>query len=121
MVTSFFLDHLPPSTNSLYTTGAHGRRILVKDGRAYKQYVVASAMASFRGQELEQRSHWRVALEFHMGRATYNRRDLNNMDKLIVDGIAEAMGVDDMYLQELVLRKLLVEAEDTGVLVTIWI
>lgn len=102
---SFTLDQLPPSTNNIYTNGNHGRRVMHAEARAYKELVCSIATLAMRTVDVPPRSHWQMQIDYVMLPSSYNRRDVNNMDKLIVDGVALALGVDDRYLQQLALSK----------------
>lgn len=113
---SFTLDSLPTSNNSIYTNGRNGRRVMVAAARKYKESVEEKAALELRGYEFDKRTPWNAVLEFHIS-SSFNKRDVNNMDKLIIDAIALALGIDDIYLRELTVRKFQCQHGDEGVTV----
>jgi crossover junction endodeoxyribonuclease RusA len=100
---------LPPSINHQYAT-VHGRRVLSRAGRTYKQIVAeevehridqqqlpASVLALFR------RHYLSLTITFYF--ATALRRDLDGGLKIAQDALCEALGVNDNLVVEIHLRK----------------
>lgn len=110
---SFTLDALPPSTNNIYTRGRNGRRVMTTEARNYKQLVLDVASLELRGYEFDRRTPWNAVIEFRLS-SSFNKRDVNNMDKLIIDAVALALHVDDIYLRELTVRKSQCQHGDEG-------
>ena len=117
-VFKFTIDQVPPSTNHLYTNGGHGRRVLVSAGRKYKSKVAEACAHAVSGHKFIDRSHWSATLTYYLS-SSFNLRDVNNMDKLIIDGISNAIGIDDRYMQSLGLEKVLCAKGDERVEVTL--
>ena len=117
-VFKFTIDQVPPSTNHLYTNGSHGRRVLVQEGRKYKKHILSTCKKAVDGYAFVDKSHWEAEITYYLS-SSFNLRDVNNMDKLIVDGVAKAIGVDDRYMQGLNLRKFQCASGDERVEVTL--
>lgn len=106
---------IPPSDNKLYFTGQYGKRVLTTEGRRYKRKVaglVATAAASAR-RDFRQNIPYEVRLTVYLVRVqykTWNKRryiktDVGNRQKLIIDALTEAIGVDDSHVFKEVLTK----------------
>lgn len=115
---TFTLDSLPPSDNNIYTNAAHGRRVMTKDGRQFKLYAKSAAARALDAQQPDERAPWHCEITYFMS-GSFNKRDINNMDKIIVDGTALALGVDDRYLRCLSLKKVRCKRGEDRVLVTV--
>ena len=82
-VFKFTIDQVPPSTNHLYTNGSHGRRVLVQEGRKYKKHILSTCKKAVDGYAFVDKSHWEAEITYYLS-SSFNLRDVNNMDKLIV-------------------------------------
>ena len=90
----------PESTNHLYAT-VHGRRILSAQGKAYKEEVGWLVRSAWGGQPALRGS---VALAFEVHCPDRRRRDLDNLLKIMQDGLQEGGAflndaqVDDLHI-----------------------
>jgi len=113
--------HLPPTTNNAYTNGnGHHRRVLTAEARAYKVQTAliarnAAALSGWRygiGQRLE------VLITLHF--PDHRRCDLANREKLLIDALSEALGFDDVVIDDLHLVRGAVDRDNPRCVVTIW-
>jgi hypothetical protein len=90
---------LPISLNNAYTQGAHGRRVLVSEGREYKATIstVVRLIAAAEGFVVPPRTPIRLAFVFFFAR---NNRDGSNTPKLLEDAISDALGFNDVWVWE---------------------
>jgi Holliday junction resolvase RusA-like endonuclease len=113
---------MPPSDNKLYWPGKYGGLVLTSEGHKYKRYVSAH-VASIVARQMKRAKDFRqnVPYEFYLivyfsevelkawrnkgTGARYKKVDLGNRQKLIIDAMAEAVGVDDRHVFKEVLIK----------------
>lgn len=101
------LPTLPPSTNTAYITVAR-KRILTKEGRAYKAQTTAYIVKNFPTVltifKPDTAYGYIVQLSFpnllnkgwpNEAQTRYKRLDATNRSKLLEDAMAEAFGIDD--------------------------
>jgi Holliday junction resolvase RusA-like endonuclease len=92
---------IPPSLNNAYTNGrGHGRRVLTKEGRDYKEYVASSLLGT---QPLPDGA--RIGLAIQLWFPTKRRRDISNWVKLLEDALSEALGFDDCAVDRLLVER----------------
>jgi crossover junction endodeoxyribonuclease RusA len=87
---------LPPSLNNAYAT-YQGRRILSKEGRAYKAQaaLLIRRAAADQGFIVPAATPLGLAFRFWFAR---NNRDGSNTPKLLEDALAEALGFNDVWV-----------------------
>lgn len=106
---------MPPSDNKLYFNGPYGKRVLSTEGRRYKRKVsglVATAAAGA-SRDFQQNVPYEIRLTVYLERIEYKtwtarryiKTDVGNRQKLIIDAITEAIGVDDSHIFKEVLIK----------------
>jgi Holliday junction resolvase RusA-like endonuclease len=89
---------LPPSLNNCYTNGrGHGRRVLTKQGRDYKEAVAELLLGRY--QPLP--SGARIGLSLRFWFKNKQRTDISNRVKLLEDALSEALGFDDCCVDDL--------------------
>lgn len=86
---------------------------MITEARNYKQLVEDKAALELRGYEFDKRTPWNAVIEFRLS-SSFNKRDVNNMDKIIIDAVALALHIDDIYLHELTVRKSQCQHGDEG-------
>lgn len=113
---------MPPSDNKLYWPTKHGGMTLTDHGRKYKRYVSAAIANTVASQfHLAKDFQQNIPYEFFLAvyfpevemktwqqkgtGARYKKADLGNRQKLIIDAITEAVGVDDRHIFKEVLVK----------------
>lgn len=79
------LDY-PPSVNHLYAT-VHNRRVLSKEGRAYKKHVWITLLLN-RAVKFDHEAKLRLTLAAHPPDA--RRRDLSNLFKIVEDALQDS-------------------------------
>ncbi len=100
---------VPPSVNHQYAT-VNGRRVLSRDGRAYKALVVEEVEAwaqrqELTGSDLAGFGHHYLALTITFYFRTALRRDLDGGLKIAQDALCEALGINDNLVAEIHLSK----------------
>ena len=90
---------LPPATNHLYPSGRDGRRHLSAEGRAWGQMVADECMAA-RVPPFIGRTHLHLRVDIDFVGMT-DRRDIDGGVKILLDALAEALGFDDRWIDEL--------------------
>lgn len=104
--------YIPPSTNKIYRTNRYGRRFLTSEGEAYKSYFKRFLIDNYFNQINNLNIHGIYSLEITLYmkeedlvnkkfgkdkriKSAYKTLDADNRIKLIQDGLAEAIGIDD--------------------------
>lgn len=87
---------IPPTINTAYARGSHGKRFLSKKGKQFKNEVEIAAKA-FHGSL--GRSYYRLTIIVQCRWLTKDgrvlKKDISNRIKIAEDGLAKALGVDD--------------------------
>lgn len=86
----------PPSLNHAYAT-VNGRRVLSRDGRAFKEgaALIIRAAAAAQGFTVPPRAPLRLGFRFYFRNPA---RDGSNAVKLIEDAAGEALGFNDKFV-----------------------
>jgi len=90
---------VPPSLNNAYAT-FKGRRLLSREGRAFKEGVKTQVLFEQR-RRISAEGRWgctrgdRLSLVMEVYFRDARRRDLSNLVKLAEDALAESLGFDD--------------------------
>jgi len=95
----------PPTTNNAYTV-ARGRLIKTAVARQYAervQYIVRAERVAMDYQD----ARLRVSITMYAPDA--RKRDLANIEKLAVDAVFAALGLDDGQVDEMLLTRALVD------------
>ena len=108
---------MPPTDNHIYFN-LHGLgRVLTKSARQYKSRVKESTSRIAITEKRSFREHvpYRVRILIYMSLYTkgwpkkakwrFRKADASNRTKLILDAVAEAIGVDDRHFVDLRIRK----------------
>jgi crossover junction endodeoxyribonuclease RusA len=91
---------VPPSLNNAYAT-FKGRRLLSREGRAFKEGVSTAVVLVQRRRIVSDLGTWkyakgdRLSLTMFVHFRDNRRRDLDNLPKLVSDSLASALGFDD--------------------------
>lgn len=87
---------IPPTINTAYSRGSHGKRFLSKKGKAFKSEVEIAAKKFYGTLG---RSYYRLTIIVQCRWLTKDgrvlKKDISNRIKIAEDGIAKALGVDD--------------------------
>ncbi len=89
---------LPPSSNHLYATGAHGKRYLTKQGREYRKELEETMMEVGARKRCPKPP---FALHLHLRFSDLRRRDVSNQIKLVEDTVFKYLGYDDTEVYDL--------------------
>jgi Holliday junction resolvase RusA-like endonuclease len=94
------IPKLPPSVNSMYSTGKTGRRFLTKPGKDFKRFVRDVNAIYLRGKKLDPTHWYEVFITFYLPLLTKQERkvkvwDVTNHVKALEDALAESLGLDD--------------------------
>ncbi|NMC34644.1 MAG: RusA family crossover junction endodeoxyribonuclease [Veillonellaceae bacterium] len=100
-------DSAPPSDNTIYWGGPHGRKILTKEGKAYKNGIREAVTRAWQADGMP-RIERDMMLELHIwirlphvftrtkeAQGRFVKVDVHNRGKVLIDAIAEALGFDD--------------------------
>jgi Holliday junction resolvase RusA-like endonuclease len=123
-----FIQGSVPSVNKLYST-VHGRKVLVAEGRKFKNRVVAEIAAQLNPMEpLNKELALSVHVLFLVSKllaSTWNKKngaenrflpvDLDNKLKILLDCVSLATGIDDRNIFQLHTRKAECEEEGTWI------
>lgn len=96
----------PPSTNNAYST-VRGRRVKTASAREYATEVawrVADEMRVDPDGEWPTRAD-RLAVTLTAHAPDARRRDLANLEKLVLDAVCKQLGVDDSQIDRLTLQR----------------
>ena len=101
----------PLSMGRIWSTGKHGKRFLTTEGSNFKKLVGIEArksfpeMINFSGKihfEAKFYGNWHTK----KGEISKTAGDLDNFNKLIIDGIAELMGFNDAQIFKISTEKI---------------
>ena len=95
-----FTVAIPPSVNNCFLQVKGRGRILTNEARAYKENTkrhifAAAVIAKWRYQKGQ-----RLAVEVRVFFKDKRPRDLGNLDKLLIDSIADACGFNDCCIDD---------------------
>jgi len=135
---------VPPSDNQIYWNNPRGGRVLRSAAKAYKRKVkkiIAELIAVADGgfyprhtgemppdfvpnvpYEIFIRVYLKAVENKSWGtkrspKARYKKADIGNRQKLVIDAVTEAIGIDDSHIMKEVLRKMESPDERTTVLI----
>lgn len=83
---------IPPSVNNLYMT-VRSRRVLTAAGRDYKDRVARATIAAVDDRIFPINARWVIVLNLYF--KDNRRRDVDNCLKIVQDGAAAGLGIDD--------------------------
>lgn len=87
---------LPPSINHLYFTTEDGKRIMSHEAKLYQEDCKIAALAA-KSHGWRWHGSWlRVRIKLYF--PDKRRRDTHNHPKVLLDGIADGLGVDDRWM-----------------------
>jgi Holliday junction resolvase RusA-like endonuclease len=121
---------LPPTDNHIYFNVPRGGRALTKEARKYKSLVKEKTARAAITSSLSFREHipYRVDITIFVkllskgwpkrAKWKFQKIDTTNRTKLLLDSIAEAIGVDDRHVTQVTIRKE-DDSEDPRVEVTV--
>jgi len=109
------LPFIPPSVNDLYFNNRHGGRTLTKAGQVFKTRVKEHLATNYLDevQKLNPNGMYSMSMYFHLDKdevftksyldnpktqSPYKRRDVGNMEKILVDCIKEFTMKDDCQI-----------------------
>lgn len=111
---------MPPSVNSCYFTGQHGRRVLTKVGKDWKALASLRTLAAAGSVIRLELDQW-VKLEITVYVPLYykngkrRRFDASNRVKLLEDAVCAGLGIDDSAVLGIHAHKVDAAAESVGV------
>lgn len=92
----------PPTTNHAYTI-ARGRKVKTAAARGYAQHVATLTRAQAPATTLTREHRLAVTVAVHP--PDRRRRDLANVEKLVVDAVMSTLGLDDSQIDDLRLTR----------------
>lgn len=107
---------MPPSVNNAYAT-VHGRRVLTREGRRFKESVSSMPELIKCRNTLPT---W-IAISIHLWLPLFykngkvRRFDASNRIKLLEDAVCEGLGIDDSRVIRLTVQKVDAKVEAVGV------
>lgn len=111
MIVRLVLDGLPPSDNNAYRTSRANRRHLTREAAAWKREVGFEWLRSTTAAQRDavKTEWWHVGIDYELPLYYKNGRvrkwDVSSHQKLAVDAVADAIGVDDTHCRTLDVAK----------------
>lgn len=108
---------LPPTDNHIYFNLPRGGRALTKDARRFKALVKEKTARAAITSSLSFREHipYRVEIVLYLklysrgwpkkAKWRFQKIDTTNRTKLLLDALADAIGVDDRHITDVIVRK----------------
>ena len=121
---------LPPTDNHIYFNLQRGGRVLSKEARRYKSLVKEKTAHAGVTCPLSFRENgpYRATITLYLklynqgwpkkAKWRFSKIDTTNRNKLLLDSVCEAIGVDDRHITEVVMKKE-DDANDTRVEITL--
>ena len=110
----------PPTTNHAYAV-RNGRKVKTTTAREYATEVAWRVADHVRTGEQPPENWTRARLDVHI--SVYppdaRRRDIANIEKLVVDAAAKQLGFDDSQIDVLTLRRATIDRTNPRVVLTI--
>lgn len=95
------IPELPPSINSLYSTGRGGKRFMTKEGKVFKRLVSLLARNASAGRSLDPYCFYVLRVTFFMPirfkNGTVRKWDVTNHLKALEDALAKVLELDDSH------------------------
>ncbi|KKN82009.1 hypothetical protein LCGC14_0312760 [marine sediment metagenome] len=88
---------MPPSANHAFVTRSNGMRVLTREAEEYQGWVENAALAAYANGNLTLHKGQWLRLTFKAYFPDKRKRDLDNMKKVIGDGIARGLFIDDRW------------------------
>lgn len=106
--------------NHLYKQARNGRKYLSAEGKAFKEMVGVLALSELRKQTRVPEPHdlWGIDVWYEVPRRKLYIFDEDNCWKVLLDGIAHALGIDDRYMMDQRARKRVGPVEKT--VISVW-
>ncbi len=97
--------HHPPSVNHAYISNGRGGKIRNPEVVEWQEglAIEVAAEARRKGWNIPRRARWAVDVTFSFPR---RQGDVDNLLKLMIDGIRDGLGVDDVYLDSLIVTRI---------------
>lgn len=113
-------DGRPPSVNHLYKQARNGRKYMTAQGKAFKELVGVMTTTALRRETRVPEPHdlWAIDVWIEVPRRKLYIFDEDNCWKVLLDGIADALGIDDRYMMDQRMRKRIGDTEKT--VVSLW-
>ena len=108
----------PPTANHAYTV-ARGRKIKTATARAYAHEVGWRVAEHMRGTSWRPTTTDRLQVTIGVHPPDSRRRDLANVEKLVVDAVCDQLNIDDSQIDRLVLERQPVNRQNPHLVLTL--
>jgi Holliday junction resolvase RusA-like endonuclease len=111
------IDKKTPSVNHLYGHNRLGHFYLKKEGRELREYISNKIKNTISKEKLEQFKNIQLIVSVNIfenwftKKGTVRRIDIANREKFLIDSVFNALGLDDCFIFEHVMRKVQSEYE----------
>lgn len=99
------LPRLPPSSNNAYMNTYGRGRALTPEARTWKAAAILLIRHAAVAAGFTPAPRTSLRLEIHLSLPAVRRSDASGRIKLLEDAVAAAIGIDDRYVDELVVTK----------------
>jgi len=117
------IDKKTPSVNHLYGHNKFGHFYLKKEGRDLREYIFEKIKGSVPKDKLEQFKDVKLIVSVNIyenwltKKGTVKKIDIANREKFLIDSVFNALGLDDCFIFEHIMRK--VQSDEEKAVITI--
>lgn len=105
------IDKKTPSVNHLYGHNRLGHFYLKKEGKELRKYIFEKIKDSIPKDKLKDFHDVKLSVkveiyeDWHTKKGAVKKKDIANREKFLIDSIFNALGLDDCYIFEHVMKK----------------
>jgi len=115
------IDKKTPSVNHLYGHNKFGHFYLKKEGRELREYISKKVEGSIPKDKLEQFKDVKLIVSVNIyenwltKKGTVKKIDIANREKFLIDSVFNALGLDDCFIFEHIMRKVQSDEEKAAI------
>jgi len=106
------IDKKTPSVNHLYGHNKFGHFYLKKEGRDLREYISEKIKGSISKDKLKQFQEVKLIVSVNIfenwftKKGTVKKVDIANREKFLIDSVFNALGLDDCFIFEHIMKKI---------------